>query len=97
MTLTAGKTSELHQSMKPLPAPKGPFGMIRTEYPAGSNKFAAVYVNDHFMGHAGEFNNSMQGLKLPVGEYDVRIEPENGGAPIKQHVKVEADKTVVVK
>lgn len=97
VTLAAGKTSELRQSMKPLPAPKGPFGMIRTEYPAGSNKFAAVYVNDHYMGHAGEFNNSVQGLKLPVGEYDVRIEPENGGTPIKQHVKVEADKTVVVK
>ena len=59
--LTAGKTSELRQSMKPLPAPKVPFGMIRTEYPAGASKFAAVYVNDHYMGHAGEFNNSVHG------------------------------------
>lgn len=97
VTLAAGKTADLNQTMKALPAPKGPFGMIRTEYPAGSNKFAAVYVNDHYMGHAGEFNNSVQGLKLPVGEYDVRIEPEGGGTPIRQHVKVEADKTVVVK
>lgn len=97
VNLTAGKTADLSQTMKPLPAPKGPFGMIRTEYPSGSSKYAAVYVNDHYMGHAGEFNNSVQGLKLPVGEYDVRIEPESGGAPVKQHVKVEADKTVIVK
>lgn len=96
VTLTAGKTSELRQNMKRLPAPKGPFGTIRTEYQAGSSKFAAVYVNDHYMGHAGEFNNSVQGLKLPVGEYDLRLEPETG-APVKQHVKVEADKVVLVK
>jgi len=79
--------------MKALPPAKGPFGRVRTE---AADKFDAVYVNDHFMGHAGEFNNPVQGLLLPVGEYDVRIEPTSG-APIKQHVKVEADKTVMVK
>jgi hypothetical protein len=90
----AGKTTEVKQTMKALPAPKGPFGTIRTIAPP--DKFAAVYVNDHFMGHAGEFNNSTQGLVLPVGEYDVRVEPMTG-SPVKQHVKVEAEKTVIVK
>jgi hypothetical protein len=93
VTAAAGKTTVLRQTMKALPPPKGPFGMIRTVH---TEKYAAVYVNDHYMGHAGEFNNSVQGLKLPVGEYDVRVEPSNG-APIKQHVKLEADKTVIVK
>jgi len=93
VNVTAGKTTVLHQSMKALPPPKGPFGTVRTVHP---EKFAAVYANDHFMGHAGEFNNPTQGLKLPVGDYDIRIEPPSG-APVKQHVKVEADKTVIVK
>jgi len=93
VSLQSGKTFVMRQTMKALPAPKGPFGRVRTVY---ADKFAAVYANDHFMGHAGEFNNPTQGLLLPVGEYDVRIEP-NTGAPVKQHVKVEADKTVIVK
>lgn len=93
VTLTAGKTTELKQSMKPLPPAKGPFGRIRT---VSADKYDAVYVNDHFMGHSGEFNNPVQGLMLPVGEYDVKIEHSNG-APTQQHVKLEADKTVIVK
>ena len=55
-----------------------------------------AYVNDHYMGHAVESNNPTQGLLLPVGEYDIRVEPSTG-SPIKQHVKVEADKTVILK
>ena len=93
VNLTAGKTTVVSQTMKPLPPAKGPFGRVRT---IATDKFDAVYVNNHFMGHAGEFNNSVQGLMLPVGEYDVRIERSNG-APVQQHVKVEADKTVIVK
>jgi PEGA domain len=93
VTVQAGKTAEIKQTMKALPAPKGPFGMLHTW---SADKFAAVYVNDHFMGHAGEFNNSWQALKLPVGEYTVRIEPPTGQA-VTQKVKIEADKSVMVK
>jgi hypothetical protein len=92
VTIQSGKTVELKQTMKALPPAKGPFGTMRTKSP---DKFAAVYINDHFMGHAGEFNNPMQVLKLPAGEYDVRIEPTSGAAVTKK-VKVEADKTVIV-
>ncbi|HUI57175.1 MAG TPA: PEGA domain-containing protein [Bryobacteraceae bacterium] len=93
VTLEAGKTTHLVQTLKPLPAPKPPFGMIRTE---GFDKFDAVYVNGKFYGHAGEFNNSLQGLKLPVGEYEVRVE-RPGASPVTQKVKLEADQTVIVK
>ena len=94
VTLQAGKTTTVAQTLKALPPPKGPFGRLRTECP---DKFAAVYLNDKFYGHAGEFNNSTQGLLLPVGEYTARIEPVSGGSPVTQKVKIEADKTVIVK
>jgi len=92
VTVQAGKTVELKQTMKALPPAKGPFGTMRTKNP---DKYAAVYINDHYMGHAGEFNNPAQVLKLPAGEYEVRIEPTNG-QPITKKVKVEVDKTVIV-
>jgi hypothetical protein len=93
VTLAAGKTLVVAQTLKPLPPAKPPFGRIRTECP---DKYAAVYVNDRFYGHAGEFNNPVQGILLPPGEYTVRIEPLSGGNAVKKTVKVEADKTVVV-
>ncbi|MGO9261814.1 MAG: PEGA domain-containing protein [Bryobacteraceae bacterium] len=92
LTFEAGKTQHLVQTMKPLPPPKPPFGMIRT---VGFEKFTAVYINGKFYGHAGEFNNSLQGLMLPVGEYEVRV--DKAGGPVVQKVRLEADKTVIVK
>jgi hypothetical protein len=90
--LKAGKTIKLAEALKPLPPPKGPFGGLRTPVP---DKYAAVYINDKFYGHAGEFNNSSQKLMLPVGEYSVRVEPA-AGTPINQKVKIEDGKTVLV-
>lgn len=90
--LKAGKTTKVAQALKPLPPPKGPLGGLRTPI---NEKYAAVYVNDHFCGHAGEFNNSSQRMLLPVGEYTVRIERTTGG-PLTKTVKIEENKTVVV-
>jgi hypothetical protein len=90
--LKAGKTTKLAETLKPLPPPKGPLGGLRTPVP---EKYAAVYINEKFYGHAGEFNNSSQKLMLPEGEYTVRVEPSSG-APINQKVKIEAGKTVLV-
>lgn len=88
-----GKKTTIHQTLKELPPPKPPFGRLRTE---SADKFAAVYVNDKFMGHADEFSNSAQGLLLNPGEYTVKIVPASG-APVTQTVKIEKDKTVLVK
>lgn len=93
VSIKAGKKTTVRQALKELPPPKGPFGRLRTQ---SSDKFAAVYVNDKYMGHAGEFNNSMQGLLLPAGEYAVRVVPASG-APLARSVKIEADKVVIVK
>ena len=89
--LKEGKTTKLAETLKPLPLPKGPFGALRTPVP---EKYAAVYINDKFYGHAGEFNNCSK-MMLPVGEYSVRVEPSSG-TPINQKIKIEAGKTVLV-
>jgi hypothetical protein len=88
----AGKTVELKQTMKKLPEPKGPFGSMRTKH---ADKYAAVYINDHYMGHVDEFSNAWQVLKLPAGEYNVRIEPTSG-QPVVKKVTVVAGQTVIV-
>ena len=93
VTITAGKTTVLSETMKALPAPKPPFGTIRTIHP---EKYAAVYVNGKFMGHADEFNNSSQGLMLNPGEYTVRIVPLSG-SPVEQKITLKANETVIVK
>jgi hypothetical protein len=93
VTVQAGKKTTISETLKALPAPKPPFGTLRTE---SADKFAAVYVNDKFMGHADEFSNPFQGLLLNPGEYTVKIVPASG-QPVTQTVKIEADKTVLVK
>ncbi len=93
VTITAGKKTTVRETLKALPMPKPPFGRLRTE---STDKFAAVYVNDKYMGHADEFSNVAQGLLLNPGEYAVKIVPASG-APIARTVTIEADKTVVVK
>jgi hypothetical protein len=89
----AGKTTVVSQTLKPVPLAKGPFGLLRVKNP---DKYAAVYINEKFYGHAGEFNNMMQGIELPPGEYSVRVEPVSG-SPVNQKVKIEANQTFIVK
>ena len=93
VTIKPGKKTTISETLKELPPPKPPFGKLRTENP---DKFAAVYVNDRFMGHVDEFSNGSQALMLNPGEYTVKIVPASG-APVTQTVKIEADKTVIVK
>jgi hypothetical protein len=66
--------------------------VLRTK---SADKFAAVYVNDRFCGHADEFDNHWQGMKLPAGEYTVRIDPV-GGTPVSRKVTIVANKTIIV-
>lgn len=93
ITVTAGKQTTVNEKLEALPIAKPPFGRIRTMH---ADKFAAVFLNNKFYGHVDEFSNGSQGLLVPPGSYDVRIEPA-GGSPVRQKVTVEADKTVIVK
>ena len=93
VTIKPGKKTILAESMKPRPLPKPPFGSLHTVAP---DKFTAVYVNGQFMGHAGEFNNRFQRLKLNPGEYTVKLVPVNGGEAYEKKVRIEANKVTTV-
>ena len=94
VTITAGKKTVMMETMIALPKPKPPFALIRIENP---DHFAAVYMNDHFMGHVDEFSNPGQKLAVPPGTYEVKIVPLNGQGIVTKTVTVEADKTTIVK
>jgi PEGA domain len=94
VTISGGKKTVLKANLKPLPPAKPPFGRLRTEHP---DHFAAVYVNEHYMGHVDEFSSVAQGLLLNPGTYEVKIVPVNGQNQITKTVTIEADKTVLVK
>lgn len=93
VTITAGKKTVLKETMVALPLAKPPFGKLRIE---NADHFAAVYVNDHYMGHVDEFSNFAQSLLLNPGTYEVKVVPTNGPTVTKT-VTIEADKTVIVK
>ncbi len=92
VTIEPGKRSVIKEKLTALPLPKPPFGTLKTHC---SDKYAAVYINGKYYGHNDEFDNFSQGLLLPPGEYEVRIEPASG-APVVKKVTLVADKTVVV-
>ena len=93
ITINAGKTTVMKETMVALPPAKPPFGKLRIE---NADHFAAVYVNDRYMGHVDEFSNFAQALLLNPGTYEVRVVPTTG-APITKSVTIEAEKTVIVK
>jgi hypothetical protein len=108
VTIRPGKTTELVENMtwgpgyslppdglwEALPPAKPPFGTLRTICP---DKFEAVYVNGNFVGHAGEFDNPVQGLLLNPGKYTVKIVPASGGQGHEEQVQIETDKVVIVR
>ena len=93
VNIEAGKKLTLQQTLTPVPLAQPPFGRLRT---ISTDKFAAVYVDEKYCGHADEFSNFAQGLLLNPGEYDVKIVPSTG-TPIEAKVKVEADKVLIVR
>jgi hypothetical protein len=93
VTIERGRKTVLRQKLAPVALAQPPFGRLRT---ISEDKFAAVYVNGHFCGHADEFSNSSQALLLNPGHYEVKIEPHNS-APVLAQILIEADKTVIVR
>jgi hypothetical protein len=94
VTVQAGQTAEINQSMKPVPLAKPPFGRLRT---FSADKFAAVFVNGKYMGHADEFSNPGQGLLLNPGEYIVKIVPVGSEQGREERVTLQADKVTIVR
>lgn len=94
VTIEAGKTAEVPATvLKPKPEPKGPFGMIKV---IAANNVAGVFLNGQYVGHVDEFDNSVEGLLVPPGNYTILIEAAGGEGILEESVSVAADKTVVV-
>ena len=94
VTIHDGETITLSEHLRALPKPKGPFGRLRT---LGFDKYAAVYLNGRFYGHADELSNIVQGLLIQPGEYVVRVESMNGAPVHEEKVKIEVGKVSMVK
>ena len=94
VTIRTGETTTLSEKLRPLAPAKPPFGRLRT---VNFDKFAAVYVNDRFYGHADEFSNFAQGILLNPGEYSVKVASQTGSSSYDQKVNIEADKVTIVK
>ena len=94
VTITAGKTTTIAPGMQAKELLKPPFGVLRT---VGFEKFAPVYVNGHYVGHADEFNASAQGLLLNPGDYDVKITDVNGGTLAEKKVTIREKVTEIVR
>jgi len=93
VTITAGKETVVKETMTARPVAKPPFGKLRVE---NADHFAAVYVNNQFMGHVDEFSNFAQFLLLNPGTYEVKVVPVNG-PPVTKSVTIEVNKTVIFK
>lgn len=94
VTIVAGQTLTLEQKLQARPKPQGPFGRIRT---MGFDKYAAVYLNGKFYAHADELSNFTQGLLIPAGEYQLRVESMTGAPVHEEKVKIEVGKITIVK
>jgi hypothetical protein len=93
VTIEPGKTAHVDQTLKAKPEPTGPFGLLKIESPHNT---AAVMVNGEFVGHVDEFDNSVEGLLIPPGNYVVRIDLPGSTSVLEQQVTVAANKTTVV-
>jgi len=91
--ITAGKVTQVAETMKAVPLVGPPFGRLRIQ---GGTKYDAVYLNNRFYGHVDEFDNFAQGILLPPGEYLLRVEPL-GGAKSEQKVAITANQNTNIK
>ncbi len=94
INVTAGKLTEVSWTMQKIAIPTGPFGELRI---TGAEKFAGVFLNGKFAGHADEFDNFVQRVQLPPGEYELRIVPPSGGLEHSEQIKIGANQHLWVK
>jgi hypothetical protein len=94
VTVVAGKKTTISTSMQPRPLTAPPHGVLRV---VGFPKYAAVYVNGAFMGHADEFDNRRQGLLLNPRPYQVRVVDVDGSTLLEQNVTIREKITEILR
>src|SRR6185503_8361118 len=80
ITITAGKTTKISQTLKERPKPEPPYGTLKL---SGFEKYSAVYLNGSYVGHADEFDFSRQSLLIKPGEYDIEVTSAAGASLLK--------------
>lgn len=92
--VAAGQLTEVSWTMQKTAVPTGSFGELRI---SGAEKFSGVFLNGKFAGHAGEFDNFVQRVQLPAGEYELRIVSPGGGPEHTEQIKIGANQQLWVK
>ena len=96
INIEAGKTTKIKQKMEALPLPQPPFGMLKI-VKGNHSKFTGVFLNDHFMGHVGEYDNSLQGQLLKAGDYELKVVSPEGQTIQEEKISIKDNQTTVVK
>jgi hypothetical protein len=63
---------------------------------AEGSEFTGVFLNDHFMGHVGEYDNSLQGQLMKAGEYQLKVVSPEGQPIHKEKIGIKDNRTTVV-
>jgi hypothetical protein len=92
--IEAGEKTTVSRTLEARKLAIPPFGTLRI---VGYEKFAAVYVNELFAGHADEFNARGQGLLLNPAEYDLRVVSPNGSVLLERKVTIVEGNTEIVR
>lgn len=94
LKIEAGRTTTVSQSLQPRTLAVPPFGTLKVR---GFEKFAPVYVNGMFVGHADEFNGAGQGLLLNPGDYDVKVASQAGDTLLEQKVTIRHNEVLALR
>ena len=95
INIEAGKTTKIKQVMEKLPLPEPPYGMLKI-VKGNHSKFTGVFLNDHFMGHVGEYDNSFQGQLLKAGDYQLKVVSPEGQTIHEEKVSIKDNQRTVV-
>ena len=82
--------------MEKVPLPEPPFGMLHF-VKGNHSKFCAVFLNGQFVGHVGEYDNSVQGQLVKPGEYELKVISPEGKTIHEEKVSVQANQTTSVR
>jgi hypothetical protein len=92
--IEVGKTATVSQSLQELALARPPFGTLKVK---GFEKYAALYVNEAYMGHEDEFNGPSQGLLMTPGVYSVKVTSQTGSTLLEEKVTIQQHKVSTLK
>jgi hypothetical protein len=61
------------------------------------SKFSAVFLNGGFVGHVGEYDNSVQGQLVKPGEYELKVVSPEGKTIHEEKISIKVNQTTSVR